>query len=98
LTTAAEGGLKPAPVSRFRGAYPHQSSSCALLSISPFVLVAHISRLTGQLDNWKLHSEAQSHCFLCHKSMNSLTVAGSRSGWAGSVNRDLATRLDQLSV
>jgi len=49
LTTAAEGGLKPAPVSRFRGAYPHQSSSCALLSISPFVLVAHICRLTGEV-------------------------------------------------
>jgi len=51
LTTAAEGGLKPAPVSRFRGAYPHQSSSCALLSISPFVLVAHVSRLTGEVNH-----------------------------------------------
>src|SRR3954454_16118220 len=27
LTKAAEGGLKPAPASRFRGAFPHQSSS-----------------------------------------------------------------------
>src|SRR6266403_525859 len=36
LATAAEGGLKPAPVSRFRGAYPHQSSSCALLSVFSF--------------------------------------------------------------
>jgi len=36
LTTAAEGGLKPAPGSRFRGAYPHQSSSCALLSVFSF--------------------------------------------------------------
>src|SRR5580698_7032998 len=27
LTTAAEGGLEPAPASRFRGAVPHQSSS-----------------------------------------------------------------------
>src|SRR5215469_13675350 len=27
LTTAARGGLEPAPVSRFRGAYPHQLSS-----------------------------------------------------------------------
>jgi len=36
LATAAEGGLEPAPVNRFRGAYPHQSSSCALLSRSSF--------------------------------------------------------------
>src|SRR3954471_10468587 len=27
LTTAAGGGLEPAPASRFRGAFPHQSSS-----------------------------------------------------------------------
>src|SRR5215468_6689397 len=27
LTTAAEGGLEPAPASRFRGTYPHRSSS-----------------------------------------------------------------------
>ena len=27
LTTAAEGGLEPAPASRFRGAYPHRSGS-----------------------------------------------------------------------
>src|SRR6202162_2205900 len=27
LTTAAGGGLKPAPASRFRGAVPHQSGS-----------------------------------------------------------------------
>src|SRR5208337_3194247 len=27
LTTAAGGGLEPAPVSRFRGACPHRSSS-----------------------------------------------------------------------
>src|ERR1019366_9875471 len=27
LTTAARGGLEPAPASRFRGACPHQSSS-----------------------------------------------------------------------
>src|ERR1017187_2314880 len=27
LTTAAGGGLEPAPVSRFRGASPHRSSS-----------------------------------------------------------------------
>src|SRR5215472_4314482 len=27
LTTAAEGGLEPAPASRFQGAYPHRSSS-----------------------------------------------------------------------
>src|SRR5438876_3962094 len=27
LTTAAEGGLEPAPASRFRGAFPHRSSS-----------------------------------------------------------------------
>src|SRR5438477_9355258 len=31
LTTAAEGGLEPAPTSRFRGASPHQLSSCARL-------------------------------------------------------------------
>ena len=30
LTTAAEGGLEPAPASRFRGAYPHRSSSYTL--------------------------------------------------------------------
>ena len=29
LNKAAEGGLEPAPASRFRGAYPHQSNSCA---------------------------------------------------------------------
>src|SRR5262249_15162399 len=29
LPTAAEGGLEPAPASRFRGADPHQSNSCA---------------------------------------------------------------------
>jgi len=34
LTTAAEGGLKPAPVSRFRGAFPHRLSSCALLGLT----------------------------------------------------------------
>src|SRR5229473_1444973 len=27
FSTAAEGGLEPAPVSRFRGAFPHRSSS-----------------------------------------------------------------------
>src|SRR6267378_247002 len=27
LTTATEGGLEPAPASRFRGAFPHRSSS-----------------------------------------------------------------------
>ena len=31
LFIAAEGGLEPAPVSRFRGASPHQLRSCALL-------------------------------------------------------------------
>jgi len=36
LTTAAEGGLEPVPVDRFRGAYPHQLSSYALLSLSAF--------------------------------------------------------------
>ena len=36
LTTAAEGGLEPVPVDRFRGAYPHQLSSCALLSLATF--------------------------------------------------------------
>src|SRR5260370_1257010 len=30
LTTAAEGGLEPVPADRFRGADPHQLSSCAL--------------------------------------------------------------------
>ena len=30
FTTAARGGLKPTPASRFRGALPHQSSSYAL--------------------------------------------------------------------
>src|SRR6267143_6783036 len=34
LTTAAEGGLKPAPASRFRGAVPHRLSSCALLGLT----------------------------------------------------------------
>src|SRR5262249_36595920 len=29
LATAAEGGLEPAPASRLRGAYPHQSNRCA---------------------------------------------------------------------
>src|SRR5262249_29215347 len=29
LNKAAEGGLEPAPASRFRGADPHQSNSCA---------------------------------------------------------------------
>src|SRR5262249_15431373 len=29
LAKAAEGGLEPAPASRLRGAYPHQSNSCA---------------------------------------------------------------------
>ena len=32
LTTAAEGGLEPAPASRFRGAYPHQLNSKAVSS------------------------------------------------------------------
>src|SRR5256884_8211356 len=32
----AEGGLEPVPVDRFRGAYPHQLSSYALLSLSAF--------------------------------------------------------------
>jgi len=36
LTTAAEGGLEPVPADRFRGAYPHQLSSYALLSLSAF--------------------------------------------------------------
>jgi hypothetical protein len=31
--TAAEGGLEPAPVSRFRGASPHRISSYALLGL-----------------------------------------------------------------
>ena len=30
LTTAARGDLEPAPVSRLRGACPHQSCSCAM--------------------------------------------------------------------
>src|SRR5215471_1078261 len=29
LAKAAEGGLEPAPASRLRGAFPHQSNSCA---------------------------------------------------------------------
>src|SRR5450755_2804876 len=33
LTTAAGGGLKPAPASRFRGAAPHQSSSYTLRAL-----------------------------------------------------------------
>jgi len=33
LSTAAEGGLEPVPADRFRGAYPHQLSSYALLSL-----------------------------------------------------------------
>src|ERR1019366_6974661 len=36
LSTAAEGGLEPAPVSRFRGARPHRSNSYALLGLSAF--------------------------------------------------------------
>jgi hypothetical protein len=36
LSTAAEGGLEPVPADRFRGAYPHQLSSYALLSLSAF--------------------------------------------------------------
>src|SRR5215472_2680393 len=32
LTTAAEGGLEPAPASRFRGAYPHRLNSKTALS------------------------------------------------------------------
>src|SRR5713101_4781493 len=36
LTTAAGGGLVPAPASRFRGAYPHQLSSYALLGLAAF--------------------------------------------------------------
>ncbi len=36
LTTAAEGGLEPVPADRFRGAYPHQLSSYALLSLPAF--------------------------------------------------------------
>ncbi len=35
LTTAAEGGLKPAPVSRFRGALPHRFNSYALEALRP---------------------------------------------------------------
>src|ERR1700731_5475602 len=34
--TAAEGGLEPAPVSRFRGASPHRISSYALLGLTAF--------------------------------------------------------------
>jgi len=34
LSKAAEGGLEPAPASRFRGASPHQLSSCALLGLT----------------------------------------------------------------
>src|ERR1035438_2068787 len=33
LSTAAGGGLKPAPASRFRGAAPHQSSSYTLRAL-----------------------------------------------------------------
>jgi hypothetical protein len=32
--TAAEGGLEPAPASRFRGALPHRLNSYALLGLS----------------------------------------------------------------
>src|ERR1700722_767210 len=34
--TAAEGGLEPAPASRFRGALPHRLNSYALLGLSAF--------------------------------------------------------------
>src|SRR5580693_6412364 len=38
LTNAAGGDLKPAPVSRFRGAYPHQLCSYALQQPVPLSL------------------------------------------------------------
>jgi hypothetical protein len=34
--TAAEGGLEPAPASRFRGVLPHRLNSYALLGLSAF--------------------------------------------------------------
>src|SRR5579863_257216 len=43
LTTAAEGGLKPAPASRFPGASPHRSSS-----------YTHWA-LLGPLRSWRHH-------------------------------------------
>ena len=45
LTTAAKGGLKPTPASRFRGALPHQLSSYASETFQPPVLVAQYGRL-----------------------------------------------------
>ena len=47
--TAAEGGLEPAPVSRFRGAYPHQLSSYALLGLTAFRAHGARSRATRTL-------------------------------------------------
>src|SRR6266568_9263457 len=51
LSTAAKGGLKPAPVSRFRGAYPHRLSSYALLSLHGLSRSWHtIVRIASVLD------------------------------------------------
>src|SRR5260370_11757079 len=48
--TAAEGGLEPAPVSRFRGASPHRISSYALLGLTAFH--AHGARLPTIRNVW----------------------------------------------
>jgi len=51
LISAAGGGLEPVPADRFRGAFPHQSCSCARqqLESAVIVLVAHVSRITGKV-------------------------------------------------
>src|SRR5258708_35265915 len=52
--TAAEGGLEPAPVSRFRGASPHRISSYALLGLTAFH--AHGARRSATRDTRRLPS------------------------------------------
>src|ERR1700747_1794633 len=53
--TAAEGGLEPAPVSRFRRASPHRIAVTRYLASRPFTLMAHDRRQTG---SWHLDEKS----------------------------------------
>jgi hypothetical protein len=65
LTTAAEGGLEPAPASRFRGAFPHRSSSYthwALLGpLRSWRTIAGIAPSSNARPVWNLPLEPVCH-------------------------------------
>jgi hypothetical protein len=68
LTTAAEGGLKPAPVSRFRGARPHRLNSYARSALASFACSWRtITRLLFPSRSREELSTIRSERRVCHR-------------------------------